>query len=136
MEIDVTKFFESCAPMDFSASALEIGQDAGRITWQAALEESCDTVLLGTDEEVDAFRNFISDFGAWSDEEIDSWTDHELNALCIQFVAGEMREPRGFDLGKDTTDEEWEEYERQVEEGLVSGRLFRFGNRVFFYIGE
>ena len=118
MEIDVTDFFRSCAPMDFFASPAEIGQDAGKVTWQAALEESSSTVLLGTDEEVDAFRNFISDFGAWSDEEIDSWTDHKLNALCIQFVAGGMREPCGFELGKDTTNEEWEEYERQAEGGV------------------
>jgi len=122
--------------MDFSASALEIGADAGKVTWQAALEEARDTTLLQSDEEKDAFRNFISGFGAWSDEEIASWDDDELNALCIQFIAGDMREPRGFELGKDTTDEEWKEYERQIEKGLVSGRLFRVGDRVFFYVGE
>lgn len=134
MEIDITNFFYSCAPIDFSASAFEIGQDAGRITWQAALEETRDTVLLSTDEEKEAFRNFISGF--WSREEVDSWNDDELNALCIQFIAGEMREPVGFELGTDTTDEEWEEYARQAQEGLISGRLFRAGDRVFFYVGS
>lgn len=123
--------------MDFSASVAEIGQDAGKVTWQAALEEARDTVLLGTDEEKEAFRVFVSRFGAWSAEEIASWNDDELNALCIQFVAGDMREPVGFDLRYDSTDEDWQEYERQAMEGVVSGRLSRNKDgKIYFYIGE
>jgi hypothetical protein len=36
MEIDVTRIFREGAPDRYSASRAEIGQDAGRITWNNA----------------------------------------------------------------------------------------------------
>ena len=137
MELNITAFFNACAPMDFSASVAEIGQSAGADTWRAACEESTDHMLLDTDEKREAFRAFVRDAGAWSDDEIAAWSDVELNALCIQWVSGDMREPVGFDLGPQTTDAEWQEYERQCEAGQCSGRIYRGDDgRVYFYIGS
>lgn len=38
MEINITTFFNNAAPMDYSASIAEIGDDAGPSTWRAANE--------------------------------------------------------------------------------------------------
>lgn len=137
MELKITEFFRSAAPMDFSASVAEIGTDAGRATWAAAWEESRDTVILDDEEKRDAFRRFVRDSGGWTDEEIKAWSDTELNALCIQWIAGDMREPVGFELGADSTDEDWAEYQRQAEQGQVAGRLFKgTDSEIYFYIGS
>ena len=136
MELDITEFFNSAAPMDYSASCAEIGQSAGADTWRAACDDSPDNMLLDIDEKREAFRDFVRSAGAWSDDEIAAWFDVELNALCIQWVAGDMRDPVGFDLGPDTTPEQWDDYQRQSEAGQVSGRIFKgTDNRVYFDIG-
>lgn len=91
MEINITRFYNEAAPMDYSASVAEIGRNAGNDTWQAAVEDSPDYNMLDTDDKRDAFRQHVRSFGAWSDEEIAAWTDIELNALFIQLVSGDMR---------------------------------------------
>lgn len=137
MELDITDFFNACAPMDYSASIAEIGQNAGADTWRAACEDSPNHVILDNDAKRAAFRAFVRDAGAWSDSEIASWSDTELNALCIQWIAGDMREPVGFELSADSTPEQWAEYQEQSEVGTVSGRLFKSDSgRVYFYIGS
>lgn len=125
MELKITQFFRTVAPRDLSASVAEIGRDAGPSTWQASMDASAETMLLDTEEKRDAFRAFVAEAGAWSDDEINSWDDVTLNALCLQWIAGDMREPVGFELGPDTTDAQWAEYQRQSEAGQVCGRLFR-----------
>lgn len=134
MELDITEFFNSARPEYYSASVAELGNDAGRITWENAID--CEFVLLKTDEEREAFRNFVRQFGDWSDGEIAAWSDEELNALCVQFVSGDMREA---DLHSGMTSEDWADYQKRCEEGVYSGRIFggplciaEFGNRVFF----
>mgnify|MGYP001194031171 CR=1 FL=1 len=91
MEINITRFYNEAAPMDYSASIAEIGQDAGPSTWRAALDDAPDYNMLDTDDKRDAFRTHVKAFGAWSDEEIAAWDTTQLNALFIQFVAGDMR---------------------------------------------
>lgn len=90
-EINVTRFYREAAPMDYSASRAEIGQDAGPTTWRAAIDDAPDYNMLDTDDKRDAFRAHVKGFGAWTDEEIAAWSTTELNALFIQFVAGDMR---------------------------------------------
>ena len=137
MELNITRFFMEASPRDYSASMAEIGQDAGRVTWAHAIEDTPDYFLLDTDEKRESFRAFVRSSGGWTDEEIAAWTDEELNALLLQWVSGDMREPVGFELGTDTTDEQWLEYERQSEQGQVSGRLFKgTDGQIYFYIGE
>lgn len=136
MELNITQFFNSCAPMDFSASVAEIGRDAGPSTWRAAREESADSVILDTDEKREAFREFVRSAGAWSDDEIAAWSEVELNALCIQWISGDMREPVGFELGPGTTPEQWAEYEKQCEAGQCAGRIFRADDgEIYFSVG-
>jgi hypothetical protein len=59
VELNITKFFNEAAPMDYSASAMELGQDAGLITWSHAVEDAADYNLLPTDEAREAFRQYV-----------------------------------------------------------------------------
>ena len=134
MEINITKFFNNAAPMDYSASIAEIGDDAGPATWRAANEDSEDYFMLDTDEKRDAFRNHVKGFGAWSDDEIAVWSDIELNALFIQMVSGDMREG-----GLDERPVDWEAYKEQCEQGNCSGNIYggslcipEFADSVFY----
>jgi len=132
MELNITKFFHEAAPMDYSASVAEIGADAGRATWQAACDDAKDFPLLTTDEQREAFRAHVKGFGAWSADEIGAWSDTELNALCIQMIAGDIRE-----TGMNTDVFDWQEYEAQAHAGMIAGRMFRGDDgEVYFYIGD
>jgi len=90
-DINITRFYNEAAPMDYSASVMEIGANAGRDTWQAAVEDAPDYNLLNNDDDRDEFRAHVKGFGAWSDEEIAAWSDTELNALFIQLISGDIR---------------------------------------------
>lgn len=92
MEINVTKFFTETCPRDYQASVAEIGADAGADTWQAAISDSTDYMLLDTEDKREVFRAFVESSGGWNAEEISAWTDLELNALCLQWIAGDIRE--------------------------------------------
>lgn len=89
MEINITSLLEEDM-FPFSHSAAEGGQNAGRNTWQAALDGP--RPLLNSPEEFAAFRDHVRDFGAWDDEEIDGWSENECKALFLQMIAGDCRE--------------------------------------------
>lgn len=124
MEIDITDFFQNAGMIDYSASRAEIGADAARITWNAAIEDSEEFPLLTNEDQREAFRDFVKGFGAWDEDEIRSWTDTELNALCMQFVAGDVRESH-----IDTQDPDWARVEREHDGGF---RFFASGDRVYY----
>ncbi len=132
MELNITKFFNDAAPMDYSASVAEIGDNAGADTWRAACEDSQDYCILDTEEKRVAFRAFALSSGAWNEEEIATWSDKELNALCMQWVSGDMREG---DL--DVAEPDWDNYQKDSEAGRVSGRIFKgIDGEIYFYAGE
>jgi hypothetical protein len=132
MEIDVTTFFNEAAPMDYSASVAEIGNDAARSTWQAACDDSEDYPFLDSDEKREEFRHYVKGFGAWSEDEIAAWSNQELNALLIQMISGDIREA---DL--DTENPDWDKYQKDSEDGRISGRIFKGGNsRIYYYVGD
>jgi hypothetical protein len=132
MELNITHFFTDAAPMDYSASVAEIGNDAGRSTWQAACEDSSDYPMLDSDEKREAFRAYVKGFGAWSHDEIAAWSDSELNALLIQMIAGDIRE-----ASLDTEDPDWEQYQQDSEAGRISGNIFKGTDaQIYYYIGN
>lgn len=132
-ELDITEFFNNAAPMDYSASVAEIGKDAGRDTWNAACEDSTEYNILDNDEKRELFREFVRGFGAWDDAEIAAWTDVELNALCIQFISGDMRDAG---LHADMSDDEWTGYgENENSSGRIYGGILTTDGRVYFNIG-
>jgi len=137
MEIDVSKFFQSAAPRDYSASVAEIGRDAGPVTWQHACEDSAEYLMLDTDEKREAFRGFVESSGGWTREEIDAWADSELNALLIQWIAGDCREcfPDCRELSE-LTAEDWEAAYEDMQQGHIPSNLFRAEDgTIYFYAG-
>lgn len=130
MELDITAFFNAAAPIDYSASVAEIGANAGPDTWRAACDDSADYPILDTEDKRDAFREFVRSSGGWTNEEIAAWSDLELNALCIQWISGDMREDG---LSAETSLAEWMEYE--TDDSKLH-RIFRAEDgRVYFYVG-
>ena len=130
MEINITHFFNTAAPMDYSASVAEIGNDAGPATWAAACEDSPANMLLDDDAKRDAFKAHIAGFGAWTDEEIAAWTEVELNALFMQLISGDMREA---DIGPESTADDWVAYEERAHAGRCSGNIFRATDGEVYY---
>lgn len=111
---------------NYSASAYEMGENAGRITWNNAKDGP---QLLRDDAQREAFKEWIADFGAWNEGEREAFTDQELNALLVQFVSGDIRE-----AGADSL-EEIDPAQLQVdqEEGRVPSYLFQDDSGAWFY---
>lgn len=122
MELLITRFYnELDDPMHYSASRMELGEDVGKITWNNAVEDATEhSYLLDTTDKVEAFENYIKRFGAWDQEEIDTWPLEEKVALLIQFISSEIREAAPLE---DLEDSE--------------GRIFKgIDGEMYFYIGE
>jgi hypothetical protein len=132
MEINITKFYNEAFPKDYSASVMEIGNNAGKETWQAANDDSEDYMMLDNTDKLDAMREHIKLFGAWDDREICEMSDMGLNALLIQMISGDIRESC---LNEDRND--WVGYQEESEAGQTSGRMF-VGNlgEVYYYVGN
>ena len=139
MEIDITDFLKTECPRDYSASAFEIGDDAGKCTWQAAVDNADPIRFLTSKDRRDVFRSFLKDSGGWSKDEIESFNVTDLEALMIQWIAGDLRNMFGRELMdfSELTDEQWFAAEQLQHDGQVSSNIFR-GNdgRVYFYIGN
>lgn len=128
--LEITDFFNNAAPMDYAASVAEIGANAGAYTWRAACDDSPDYPILRDDSTLEAFREFVINNGGWSEREVREFTATELNALAIQWVAGDMRE---CDIGPDSTPADWAEYELRANDGIVPSRIWRDDDgRVYF----
>lgn len=91
MEIDITSLLEmDCFPL--SHSRAEGGQNAGPETWAASKAQAAETPLLDTPEKLEAMRSFARESGGWTAEELAEWDAGELNALFLQWIAGDVRE--------------------------------------------
>ena len=135
MEIDITEFFNNSEPFEFSASVMERGKNAGAETWRNACDEGERAPLLTTPEQLEALRDHMRGYGAWSREEINAWSSTECNALFIQLISGDMREA-GMD--KQFPDEfDWAQYESRSNAGEIAGRIFKGDDdRAFYYLGD
>lgn len=89
MEINISAYYDA-NPAMYSGSVAELGDNAGKITWNNAKESGY--TLLDTADKLEAMRKWALSSGGWNDEEIAAWTDVELNALFIQLVFGDIRE--------------------------------------------
>jgi hypothetical protein len=131
-EIDVTAIVEDEDCSLLSASAMELGPNAGRITWQNCTDHFAPSEgtnpLLVPAVHCDEIVDYFLEYGAWSREELEAHSVEELNALVLQEVAATVREIESFDS--------YEEYEAAAREGSASGRVYRGDNgRWYFYLG-
>jgi hypothetical protein len=129
MEIEVTHMVDDADTMpNLSGSIAELGQGAGKITWNNSKEYGAERPLLTTDEMRDAARAHFREYGAWSEEEISAWSEADLQAITCQDVAAAIRE---MEVAEDDAD-----YQRLCEEGTCSGRLYKGDDgRWYFYLG-
>jgi hypothetical protein len=126
MEIDVTSI-KKLDCRDFSNSVANSGlQNIGQITYKNACKYFDDNDLLVSVEDRKELEEWILDFGAWDQDEIDSWNDKEINALLLHFIASEINEYE--DAEKQGCLEEWDRD--------FGGRLFESDGSWYFYIGN
>lgn len=131
MQINITRFFKESEPMKYSASVFEYGDNAGKITWGNANNAAKEWHMIDTDEKREALREHVKGFDAWSDYEIASWSDTELNALFIQLVSGDMREAGLDDDHFDDID--WSAYEKGARAGRYAGRIYKADDGEIYY---
>lgn len=131
MEINITTLFYKNQAQLYSASVAELGENAGQITWAKALEAADEYNFLDTSEKRAAFREFVAQTGGWSRNEIFGWTCSELNALFVQFVAGDIREG-----GLNVHNPDCEQYQEDCEAGVASGRIFKSDDNQVYYRGN
>lgn len=138
-ELNITHLFaddSAFSPFDCSNNRATLGDNAGQLTWQASVETAQAIVppLLDTDEKRQEFRDYVKDFGAWTEEEIAAWNDTELNALLLQFIAADVRE--AFH-DAEFSEWDWADYQERAERGSISGHIYRGDDgQVYFYIGN
>ena len=131
-EIDRTALFAApgFAPWDCCNSVANLGQNAGKLAWQAS--QSFAPALVLTEGQKEAFRDWVRSSGGWTREEIAVWSDAELTTLCVQWISGDVREGFGDDLPDDPAEWDWEDYDERAERGSVSPTLYLHDGKLFW----
>lgn len=120
--IDVTDFLASHSLKYFSGSIAELSQNAGAQTWAECNDKAEEWTPLDTEEKRETFRAFVKSSGDWSAEEIAQWSGSELQALCIQWIAGDARE---CDIdGQDLDSINWDRVRQDQENGQSPSSLY------------
>ena len=127
-EIDVSPLLASpCfAPWNCYNSIANLGPGAGKRTWKASQRVA--PALILTEGQKEAFRAFVRSSGGWNDEETAAFSDKELTAICVQWIAADIRECFGDDLPDDPAEWDWADYDDQAHGQstlyLKDGKLF------------
>lgn len=117
--VDITAFLKHECMRDYSASVAEIGRDAGPATWQACTENAPEWNFIPPDQ-LDYFREWLIPWGAWDRDEIAAMTPEHLQALCLQWIAGDARE-----CGIDGPAPDWEQIRADQDEGRIPSSIYR-----------
>ena len=131
-EIDVTPLLASPGfdPWNCCNSAANLGQNAGKLAWQASRRAA--SALIITEGQKDAFRDFVRSSGGWTREETAAFSDTDLITLCVQWIAGDVRESFGDDLPEDPAEWDWAEYQKESEAGHCPSTLYLHDGKLFW----
>lgn len=135
MEINVNRLITELDPSELSGSIAERGNNAASETWGNSLAAAKAAPLLAPDERENA-RQFFAGFGAWDDEEIAGFTNESLDALVLQYAAGDLREAQGVAPGDGLGGIDWDEAERLAEAGTLAGSLFIHNGELWISLSE
>lgn len=127
MYIDILEFLQE-DHYQFSASVSEMGENAAKLTWTAAMDYAKYALFVAGDD-VDGLtelRDYFKEFGTWEPEEIDNWDAQNLNALLVRDIANSLRTVEHFDT--------WEEWQEAMSEGVCGGMFFFDG--IGYHEGE
>jgi len=130
-EIDVSCIIEDVNPFELSASQLEKGKNAGPETWANAKQAATDYSL---ELDVPTVKNWFAEFGAWDEEEIALWDKQEVDALVLQYAAGDLREVQDLCAGKGLAGVNWKKAEKLSQAGTISGNLFPHNGKLYLQI--
>jgi hypothetical protein len=130
MELNISSFFATVTPRELSSSVAESGPCAGALTWSASCKASMHHPMLDDDEKRDAFRAWVEQSGGWTAEQIAAWTDTELNALLLQWIAGDLRE---MGVDDDTAGIDWADVGRGQSEGKYPSNIFRGDDGLVYF---
>lgn len=119
--INVNRLVTELDPSELSGSIAERGANAGPETWANSIEAASTPLAI---DDRNSVREYFAGFGAWTEEEIAAWTDTELDALVLQYAAGDLRELQSCFPGDGVGDIDWDAAEDDMREGRVSGNLF------------
>lgn len=95
IKADVSVMFAAREPWDCSNSIANLGDQAGRLTWECALEVAADADKWLLSNRADALAGIVEwahDTGAWDEAETATWSEEECLALFVQNVASDLRE--------------------------------------------
>jgi hypothetical protein len=134
MEIDVTRLITELEPSEISGSRAERGINAAQETWSNARAAVSDPLM--TDAERAETRIWAKGFGAWDDDEIAAWQSDEVDALVLQYAAGDLRTLQDICPGDGLGDIDWTEAEELAQAGTVGGCLYANGGNLYIYIGD
>lgn len=137
MEIEITAHVTATGydRAEFSASVAETGCSyIGRLTWEAAQEEARNAPrMLDTDEKLDAMRAFARSSGGWDSEEVAAWAPEEVEALFIQWIAGDLSECECENPHEQFSPEWWAHVEELQQDGRIPSNIFRSTEgRIYF----
>lgn len=135
LEVIVTRLITEIDPSEISGSIAERGANAGPETWANAVEATVEEPLLKPEERAQA-RKFFKEFGAWDADEIKAWSDNELDALVLQYAAGDLRELQSLAPGDGLGDIDWDMAEELSAEGTCSGSLFVSGDDLYVMLSH
>ncbi len=123
MEINVNRLVTELEPSELSGSIAERGSNAGPETWRNSVNAAKAKRVLKPNQR-QAARDYFAEFGAWLAEEIAAWSIAELDALVLQYAAGELREAQGVAPGDGLGEIDWPEAEALANAGTLAGNLF------------
>ena len=131
-EIDVSPLLASPGfdPWNCCNSVASLGQNAGKRTWQAS--RSFAPALVLSEGQKEAFREFVRDSGGWDEEETAAFSDAELTALGVQWIAGDIREGFGDGVSNDPAEWDWAEYQKESEAGHCPSSLYLHDGKLFW----
>ena len=131
-EIDCSALLASPSydPWDCFNSVANLGQDAVGLTWRTSQRFAPALVL--SEGQKEAFRDFVRSSGGWDEEETAAFSDTDLTALCVQWIAGDIREGFGDGVSNDPAEWDWEDYNQRAERGSVPSTLYLHDGKLFW----
>lgn len=134
LEVDVTRLIAGeLEPAMISGSIAELGRDAAQFTWRNAKEGA---KRLLKPAERDVARDYFAEFGAWSRAELAAMSATEIDALVLQYAAGDLRELQDLAPGDGVGGIDWQEAETLAERGTCGGNLFPHNGRLFISLSN
>lgn len=134
MEINVNVLITDLNPAELSGSKAERGDNAGPETWNNSMEAAKEHAPIVAPEQQQGVRAWLGEFGAWDAEEIAAWSAQELDALVLQYAAGDLRELQSVAPGDGVGEIDWDEAESLAQEGTVGGNLFIHDDELWIMI--